>query len=411
MRLWGGVPLLMGLAALWAGCGGAQPEPPTSTLPVLSGDEELQALVAPLLPLLAERAGLPLLESVRVERRSREELLQHVDERLDQDLPLQVAESTSRAYALLGLVPDSLDLRALLRSVYEEQVAGFYDPHSKTLFVLDDQPPGTLESILIHELVHAIQDQHVKLDSLTAPRWGNDRRLAARAAIEGHATLVMLGWMAEAGGNQAPPEDLPALSTLLRPDEEALAAQYPSLAAAPMVLRETLLFPYVEGAEFVQALWRARGARPAPFGDALPLSTQQVLEWDGTSPLVAPLAVEAPTPEGVEALHRNTLGALESGILLESLGPEPWERGGAAGWAGDQWALVEAGGGGFSVIWASAWDDATFRDAHAEALEANQGAFPAPVLVVRRQVSGRPGILLVVGGEEMWGALGAEVTR
>jgi hypothetical protein len=221
----------------------------------------------------------------------------------------------------------------------------------------------------------------------------------------------MLGFMAQAGGNQAPPEDLPALSSLLRPDEEALAMQYPALAAAPLVLRETLLFPYVEGAEFVQALWRARGGRPAPFGDALPLSTEQVLEWDGTGPTEPPLIVEAPTPPGVQVLHRNTLGALESGILLGSLAPEGWQGGGGGGWAGDQWALVEAPGEGVGLIWASAWDDADIRDRHAELLEANRGFFPGPVLVLRRPVSQRPGILLVVGGEGLWEMLQEEEVR
>jgi hypothetical protein len=409
MRVRGRLSLLVGLL-LTAGCGEAAPEAPAG-LPVVSGDPELLALVTPLLPLLAERSGLPLLEPVRVERRTRQELLHHVDQRLDQDLPPEVAAFTSRAYALLGLVPEAFDLRGLLRRVYEEQVAGFYDPHSKTLFVLDDQPPGSLESILLHELVHALQDQHVALDSLTSPAWGNDRALAARAAIEGHATLVMLGFMAEAGGSHAPPEDLPALSSLLRPDEQALATQYPALAAAPLVLRETLLFPYVEGAEFVQALWRARGGRPAPFGEALPLSTEQVMEWDGTSPTEAPKAVEAPTPPGVGALHRNTLGALESGILLGSLTPEGWQGGGAGGWAGDQWVLVDAPGDGVSVIWASAWDDNATRDRHSDLLEAHRGSFPGPVLVVRRQISERPGILLVVGGEGMWDTLQGEEMR
>ena len=79
------------------------------------------------------------------------------------------------SYALLGLVPDTLDLRAVLLSLYTEQVAGFYEPDSTALFVMDDQPASALQGLLIHELVHAVQDQTVDLHALTDPDLGNDR--------------------------------------------------------------------------------------------------------------------------------------------------------------------------------------------------------------------------------------------
>jgi len=111
----------------------------------------------------------------------------------------------SEAYALLGLVPRAMDLRGMLKAIYLEQIAGFYDPDSTTLFVLDDQPDEAIESLLAHELVHAIQDQNTDLDAITAPGLNNDRRVAAQAAIEGHATLVMFEFLIREQGRGGAP--------------------------------------------------------------------------------------------------------------------------------------------------------------------------------------------------------------
>jgi len=164
---------------------------------VVSSDPELRARVAELLPDLAARARMELVRPVRVERRSREELVSYLDYKLDEELPPQEAGWRTKSYELLGLVPEDLDLREILLSVYTEQVAGFYDPDSTALFVMDDMAVELLEGVLVHELVHAVQDQTANLDSLTAEERGSDRVAAAQSAIEGHATLVMLEYMAQ----------------------------------------------------------------------------------------------------------------------------------------------------------------------------------------------------------------------
>ena len=162
---------------------------------------------------------------------------------------------------------EGLDLRALLVSVYREQVAGFYDPDSVALFVMDDMPQEMLETVLIHELVHAVQDQTANLDSLTAEVRGNDRQAAAQSAIEGHATLIMLEYMMEQmRGEPVDLSELPDFSQALGPALEAMRSQYPALAAAPAIVQEALLFPYLKGASFVAALWKAKEGRPPPFG-------------------------------------------------------------------------------------------------------------------------------------------------
>jgi hypothetical protein len=92
--------------------------------------------------------------------------------------------------------PDSgsLDLQQLLMSLYEEQVAGFYEPDSGMLFVLAESDPNSpeLRFVVAHELVHALQHQYLPLDSIMKQRWNNDRLAAAQAVLEGQATLASI---------------------------------------------------------------------------------------------------------------------------------------------------------------------------------------------------------------------------
>jgi hypothetical protein len=389
------------LALLLSACDPQAPaylQEPDTTL-VVSSDPALRSRVAELLPDLVEKAGMELVRPVRVERRSRRQLEGYLMAKLDQELPPERARNMGRSYALLGLVDSDLDLRELFLSVYSEQVAGFYDPDSTALFVMDDMPVELLEPILIHELVHAVQDQTVNLDSLTAQARGNDRQAAAQAAIEGHATLVMLEYMLE--NLQGRPVDLstvPDVSQVLAPALEGMGGQFPALASAPAIVRESLLFPYLQGASFVAELWKARPGRPAPFGRYLPQSTEQILDPSrllGPEP-DWPTELELVPGNGFEVLYQNTLGQMETGILLEEhLGPG--SRILAQGWDGDRYLLLRDSSGEEVLLWASVWDSETERDRFADGLGGALHRFPAPAVLRKADVLGRPGVILQVG--------------
>lgn len=401
--------LLAGAATLLlAGCGG-EPAPgsaqaadtprgaaPADTTLVISSDPELRALVAELLPDLADRSGLELREPVRVERRSRAQLESYLVAKLERELDSREEDHTIRSYALLGLVPRDLDLRGLLLDVYTEQVAGFYDPDSTALFVMDDQPPEDLTTLLVHELVHAVQDQAADLDSLTHEDRGNDRQAAAQAAIEGHATLVMLEYMMEElQGRSVDLSEMPDFTSQLRPALESVRTQYPALGSAPRVIQESMLFPYMEGAGFVQAVWRAREGRPAPFGPHLPQSTEQVAD---PSRLLGP-EPDGPTDvavtvDGRPTLFDETLGQLETRVFLEELTGDG--AGTAAGWDGDTFVLVE-GPGGDALAWVTVWDDAASRDRFAATVDGSADRLGGSATVERMEVEGRPVAVLRVG--------------
>ena len=380
-------------------CGPAQSDQASSQASTLvtSSDSDLAEAAARLLPDLAARSGLELLQPVRLERRTRGELERYLEFKLDEEFPEEEARLVTEAYGLFGMVPQDMDLRAVLKDLYLEQVAGFYDPDSTTLFVLDDQPEGSLESLLVHELVHAIQDQSVDLDAITDPDLGNDRQVAAQAAIEGHATLVMFEVLMGRQGSAVDVTEVADFTDLVRPALEAARTQSPALASAPLVLQESLLFPYLGGASFVEALWKLEPGRPPPFGERLPGSTEHILHPEkflvGVPDL--PFEVEIDAPEGWIVLHDDSLGELETGILLET---HTGSRTAADGWDGDRFVLLENGDGSRALVWVSVWDSASQRDRFVEALEQGASGFPVPASIDGIDVNGIPGVQLRLGG-------------
>ena len=378
---------------VFGACGGTAQQPESEL--VVSSDATLRKLASELLPDLAARSGLELREPVRLEMRSREELVRYLESKLDEELPEEEARATVEAYALFGLVPDTLDLREVLLALYTEQVAGFYEPDSTALFVMDDQPEALLEGLLVHELVHAVQDQWIDLGALADPKLGSDRATAAQAAIEGHATLVMLEYMAEQA--QGTPVDLGALpnfANLLRSQLEGARDQFPALAAAPPVIQESLLFPYLEGAGYVHGLW-AQGDRVAPFGEYLPKSTEQIL--GGTADDV-PIEL-AMSVSGADILHEDVLGRLELGVMLDQhLGPGSARF--ADGWGGDRYVLVEVGTGERGLIWYSVWDDEAARDRFVERFRDALGSLGGGASLEVMEVGGRAATVLRVGATD-----------
>ncbi|MBI4545787.1 MAG: hypothetical protein HY703_11370, partial [Gemmatimonadetes bacterium] len=121
-------------------------------------DLELRAAVDSLLPRLESLAGLRARRPVGVARRGRAELRRYVLAQLGKELPPAEAEGIEATYRALGLFPDTLDLRRLLLELYTEQVMGYYDPETDTLYVMEGVPRDVLEPVLAHELVHALQD-------------------------------------------------------------------------------------------------------------------------------------------------------------------------------------------------------------------------------------------------------------
>jgi hypothetical protein len=357
------------------------------------------ALADSLLPRLVRLSGLSSTGALRIRSRTPDQVRAYVQSRLTQDMPGDELNAMRDTYALLGLVPDTLDMRALLLELYMEQVVGYYDAATKTMYVLAGADPAALRPVLAHELVHALQDEHVDVDSLIAPGRGNDRQAAAHAALEGHATIVMFALLAEdAEGHALDPVQLPNPSDQLRAGLETQNSQFPVFGRAPAILRETLLFPYIGGADYVHTLWSADSGHVhrAPIGDLLPQSTEQILHTK--SKFIAQR--DTPTDLRFAAFNdakwrvrrEETFGELELAILLDHyLGTAA--RRSAEGWDGDRYQLLENAQKQRALISYSIWDDAASADRFAAAVKRVAAKRTGRSTTIdRTDIGGRPGV-------------------
>jgi hypothetical protein len=332
-----------------------------------------------MIPRVAELARLPVERVPDVRRTSQANLEAYLLDRLESEYPGDSLENLQLAYRMFGLIPDTVEIRSLLVDLLLEQAIGYYDPARDVFFVRDDAPKEMLEAVLAHELVHALQDQQADLDSLTRSRPWNDGRMAVQAAMEGHATLVMLAHqlgLGNEGGLSI--EDLPEISPEMA-GALVNASSYPRLAGAPAIVREPLLFAYLGGGRYVQRLWRSVPEKPAPFGRWLPESTEQLIHTERIlEERDDPTRLElSDAGGGWETRYTGDLGELEIRIYFEEhVGSREIAARAAAGWDGDVYALL-ARNGDLALVWYTVWDSGAdaeeFAEAYRQAFQARFG--------------------------------------
>jgi hypothetical protein len=222
---------------------------------------------------------------------------------------------------------------------------------------------------ITHELVHALQDEYFPLDSLEKEHGDNDRASAVQAVVEGEAVYEQMSAML-GGSNVA--MALPGGWDRVRQMIRDAQATMPVFATAPMFIQETLLFPYLSGAEFVRHFKEKRPGE-LPFRPP-PTSTKQVMYPDRfLDSLDVPTRVVLPKPEAGSVVYENDLGAFETRLyLFQHLGDPGVAARGAAGWEGDRYDVVktpEGAGITWLTVWDSAIDAAQFRDLMEQTVE------------------------------------------
>lgn len=123
-------------------------------------------------------------------------------------------------------------------------VQGYYSTTEKTLYLYDDIKGNYERGVLIHEMVHALQDQHFGLAKLHQESFGSDAELAMAALIEGDATFTMI--------------------ELLKKDQPKVTAMLDTQLEKSKNLRNAFL--YGVGARYVKSIkdksgWAAVNAR------------------------------------------------------------------------------------------------------------------------------------------------------
>jgi hypothetical protein len=268
-------------------------------------------------------------------------------------MPAAEITGIERTYRRFGLISDSLQLRPFMLELLTEQIAGYYDPATKVLYVVDGADPTITNVTVTHELVHALQDQYLNLDSIQKVTGDNDRQVAAQAVIEGQATYEQLKAMLGPNSLSAKlPGGWDRIRDMIREGQSGMAV----FSSAPMIIQETLIFPYLSGAEFMRRFDEVRPDQ-VPF-DSMPVSTEQILHSSSYFEVLdQPTKVTLPElTGGAKPVYSNNLGEFETRLFLfQHLQDQNAAIRGAAGWDGDRFALFDAKGGD-GIAWVTVWD-------------------------------------------------------
>lgn len=310
-------------------------------------------IVAEAIPKLEEVVGLKFKSPPKLERRGKAEVREFLMKQLTDPKSRKLLEGQASVYRGLGLIPDTLDVPDLLQRLLEEQIIGYYDPATKVLYVVDGTSKLLLSQTITHELVHALQDQYVKVDSIQGNVSDADRQSAAQAVLEGQAVYAQLA----ADPNVGPMLRMPGGWDRIRDSFKEGQTGMPVFSSAPRVIREGLLFPYIGGADFARRFMLQR--KPAELLTDLPTSTKQVLNDEaffGTRDNNS--VVKLPAPATGKVTYSNTMGEFETRLaLVQHLKDEVAARRAASGVDGDRIEVINTPDGN-AIAWASTWNDA-----------------------------------------------------
>jgi hypothetical protein len=308
--------------------------------------------------------------------------------------PAEIATSQTTLVAM-GLLPAGTSLADLYVDLLGSQVAGYYDPDTKQIYVVARTGRiGAIEkATFAHEFTHALQDQSFGLEGIQTDAIGQgDRSIAHLAFIEGDASLLMALWLTRH-------LDAAGMAEILAGDPAAQA----QLDATPPFLRDALLFPYTQGVVFVNSIWAQGGweAVDRAFG-RLPDSTEQVLHADkyaaGERPVDVALdaaAIARRLGAGWKATPADTLGEFQVGSWLRARGVTGAGGGvsgdaAAAGWGGDRYALIEGPNGAYALVVLTTWDTPIDAAEFATAAEEAARGVPGQARVVKIAPGGAP---------------------
>jgi hypothetical protein len=213
--------------------------------------------VAADVPQIENAVGVKFKRPPKLEIKSREQVRDFLLQKLREPSAQKQIANEERIYKLLGMLPDTMHLADFYVKVLTEQIMGYYDPRTKILYVVDGAPEEFVGLTIMHELVHALQDQYVNLDSLEQLSGDDDRAAAVQAVVEGEATYEQVYIMAGGSGNIAVqlPGGWESMRTAIRDAQQT----QPIFSSTPMVIRKRSCFRTSTGPTSCAA--SRRGAR------------------------------------------------------------------------------------------------------------------------------------------------------
>jgi hypothetical protein len=240
--------------------------------------EELLRSVDDILKFASKDTDLPIKSDVKRRLVDRDTVTSFVQKHLAEDDDAQRLRRSELVLKKFGLLPQDFDLEAFLVLLLREQVAGYYDPQTRMVNLLDWIDPEQQKPVLAHELTHALQDQSFGLEAyLKAGDLGagknepsvadietDEAASAHQAVVEGQAMVVLIDYTLAPTGQSV--VDSPQIVAALKAGMLVGTADSVEFRSAPLYLREALIFPYRYGLDFEAELLTKKGRDQAYAG-------------------------------------------------------------------------------------------------------------------------------------------------
>ena len=225
------------------------------------------------MPQIEKALGVKFKTPPKMELRSRDQVREFLLQKLHEpDVQKQLANQEA-TFKLLGMMPDTLHLADFYVKVLTEQIMGYYDPKTKVLYVVEGRAGGIRRASpsCTSWCTHCRTSTRISIRSSTSQATTIAPRPRRRSSRDRRRTSRSTSWRAARAISRRsfPADGKHALDDSRGAD---VAAGVPS---APMVIQESLLFPYINGADFIR---RFKSQRPGklPF-DSMPVSTEQLM--------------------------------------------------------------------------------------------------------------------------------------
>lgn len=255
--------------------------------------EKLFRSVDEILTFASKDTLFPIKHEVKRQLIGRDEVEAYVSKHTSEDEDAKRLRRSELVLKKFGLLPKDFDLGKFLVVLLKEQVAGYYDPKTKTVNLLDWLGADQQKPVLAHELTHALQDQSFNLEKYMKPAdtdLSNKKQVNAediendevsttrQAVVEGQAMAVLVDYMLEPMGLSM--KDSPQVVQSLRDGMLVGTADAVEFHNAPIYLKEALTFPYRYGIDFIAEL-EVKGGKEKAFADLFrnpPRTTRQIME-------------------------------------------------------------------------------------------------------------------------------------
>ncbi len=240
-------------------------------------------------------------------------------------------KTTGRVLQALGLLEPGVDIDKALASLLGDAVAGFYDPETADLVVRGENLTVGVRATLVHELTHALQDQHFDLIRKDLDERDDEASTGFTGVVEGDATRIERLYV----------DSLDPVEQKRAEAEEAAAGAGIS-PDVPLVLLQLIAFPYAVGPEFTSAVVAQAGVERLDQAFAEPPTTsEQLLHPEAFLDGQPVTAVEPPKADGA-VIDEGVLGELGLLLVLNTTGTSGQRA--AAGWGGDRYVAWRSGG-------------------------------------------------------------------